>query len=117
MRVEKRFTLGKHTLTAPILHIAAVETFEFIHDNTKITDDLVKDLDSFLPEDFVKGRTNALEYPMYRSAPIHEYKAKKPYNIVVIMGESFKGRVFNQMLSGDTAFAPNIWNFAQVGGF
>lgn len=116
VKVEKRFTLGKHTLTAPILHIAAVETFEFIHDNTKITDDLVKDLDSFLPEDFVKGRKDALEYPMYRSAPTHEYKAKKPYNIVFIMGESFKGRIFNQMLSGDTAFAPNIWNFAQVGG-
>jgi len=115
VKVEKRFTLGKHTLTAPILHIAAVETFEFIHDNSKITDDLVKDLDSFLPKAFVNERTNALEYPMYRSAPTHEYKAKKPYNIVVIMGESFKGRVFNQMLSGDTAFAPNIWNFAHAG--
>ena len=27
-KVDMRFTLGKHTLTAPILHIAAVETFE-----------------------------------------------------------------------------------------
>jgi hypothetical protein len=33
-KIEWRFTLGKHTLTAPILHIAAEETFEFFHDNT-----------------------------------------------------------------------------------
>ena len=114
-KVDMRFTLGKHTLTAPILHIAAVETFEFIHDNAKITEELVSDLDAFLPADFVKARGNALELPMYRGAPTHEYKAKKPYNIVFIMGESFKGRVFNKMLEGDTAIAPNIWNFAHIG--
>lgn len=115
-KVDMRFTLGKHTLTAPILHIAAVETFEFIHDNAKITEELVSDLDAFLPADFVKARGNALELPMYRGAPMHEYEAKKPYNIVFIMGESFKGRVFNKMLEGDTAIAPNIWNFAHIGG-
>ena len=91
-KVDMRFTLGKHTLTAPILHIAAVETFEFIHDNAKITEELVGDLDAFLPKDFAAGRSDALELPMYRGAPTHEYKAKKPYNIVFIMGESFKGR-------------------------
>jgi phosphoglycerol transferase MdoB-like AlkP superfamily enzyme len=111
-KIEKRFTLGKHTLTAPILHIAAVETFEFIHDNTKITDDLVDDLDSFLPSDFVASRPDLAAFPLYRGAPTHEYKAKKRYNIVFIMGESFKGRFFNQMLEGDTALAPNIWKLA-----
>ena len=115
-RVDMRFTLGKHTLTAPILHIAAVETFEFVHDNAKITDELVCDLDAFLPKDFVAGRSNSLGYPMYRSAPVHEYKAKKQYNIVFIMGESFKGRIFNQMLAGDTVLAPNIWKLANGGG-
>ena len=115
-KVDMRFTLGKHTLTAPILHIAAVETFEFIHDNTKITEELVGDLDAFLPSAFAKSRSNSLELPMYRGAPMHEYEAKKPYNIVFIMGESFKGRVFNKMLEGDTAIAPNIWNFAHIGG-
>lgn len=114
-KVDMRFTLGKHTLTAPILHIAAVETFEFIHDNTKITEELVSDLDAFLPKDFAAGRENSLELPMYRSAPTHEYKAKKPYNIVFIMGESFKGRIFNKMLEGDTAVAPNIWKLANGG--
>ena len=34
------------------------------------------------------------------------------YNIVFIMGESFKGRIFNKMLVGDTAVAPNIWKLA-----
>jgi len=116
-KVDMRFTLGKHTLTAPVLHIAAVETFEFIHDNTKITEELVQDLDAFLPESFVKGRKDALEYPMYRSAPTNGYRAKKPYNIVFIMGESFKGRVFNRMLDGDTAVAPNIWKLANGGYF
>ena len=116
-RVDMRFTLGKHTLTAPILHIAAVETFEFIHDNTKITDELVSDLDAFLPADFVASRGNTLERPMYRGAPTYEYKAKKPYNIVFIMGESFKGRIFNKMLDGDTAVAPNIWKLANGGYF
>ena len=116
-KIEKRFTLGKHTLTAPILHIAAVETFEFIHDNTKITDDLVDDLDSFLPPDFVASRPDLAALPMYRGAPTHEYKAKKRYNIVFIMGESFKGRFFNQMLEGDTALAPNIWKLASGGYF
>ena len=111
-KVDMRFTLGKHTLTAPILHIAAVETFEFIHDNAKITEELVSDLDAFLPKDFAAGRSDALELPMYRSAPAHEYRAKKPYNIVFIMGESFKGRIFNKMLKGDTAVAPNIWKLA-----
>ena len=111
-KVDMRFTLGKHTLTAPILHIAAVETFEFIHDNAKITEELVNDLDAFLPKDFAAGRNDALELPMYRSAPTHEYKAKKTYNIVFIMGESFKGRIFNKMLEGDTAIAPNIWKLA-----
>ena len=108
-KVDMRFTLGKHTLTAPVLHIAAVETFEFFHDNAKITEELVKDLDAFLPESFVNSRSDAIEFPMYRSAPTHEYKAKKQYNIVFIMGESFKGRLFNHMLEGDTALAPNIW--------
>lgn len=116
-KIEKRFTLGKHTLTAPILHIAAVETFEFIHDNTKITDDLVDDLNSFLPPDFVASRPDLAALPMYRGAPTHEYKAKKRYNIVFIMGESFKGRFFNQMLEGDTALAPNIWKLANGGYF
>lgn len=116
-KIEKRFTLGKHTLTAPILHIAAVETFEFIHDNAKITDDLVDDLDSFLPPDFVASRPDLAALPMYRGAPTHEYKAKKRYNIVFIMGESFKGRFFNQMLEGDTALAPNIWKLANGGYF
>lgn len=114
-KVDMRFTLGKHTLTAPILHIAAVETFEFIHDNAKITEELVNDLDAFLPKDFATGRSDALELPMYRSAPTHEYKAKKPYNIVFIMGESFKGRIFNKMLDGDTTVAPNIWKLANGG--
>ena len=116
-KVEMRFTLGKYTLTAPILHIAAVETFEFFHDNTKITDELVGDLDAFLSEDFVAGRKNALDFPMYRNAPTHGYKAKKPYNIVFIMGESLKGRVFNKMLDGDTAIAPNILKLANGGYF
>ena len=114
VKVGKRFTLGKHTLTAPVLHIAAVETFEFFHDNTKITGELVADLESFLPIDFLKNRPDT-KLPMYRSAPTHEYKATKPYNIVFIMGESFKGRIFNQMLDGDTAFAPNIWKLASGG--
>ncbi len=114
-RVDMRFTLGKHTLTAPILHIAAEETFEFIHDNAKITDELVGDLDAFLSEDFVAGRKNALDFPMYRSAPTHGYKAKKPYNIVFIMGESLKGRIFNKMLEGDTVIAPNIYKLANGG--
>lgn len=52
MQVDMRFTLGKHTLTAPILHIAAEETFEFMRDNYKITDELVTDLDAFLPKNF-----------------------------------------------------------------
>lgn len=116
-KIEKRFTLGKHTLTAPILHIAAVETFEFFHDNTKITDELVDDLNSFLPPDFVANRPDLAALPMYRGAPTHEYKAKKRYNIVFIMGESFKGRFFNQMLEGDTALAPNIWKLASGGYF
>lgn len=115
-KIEWRFTLGKHTLTAPILHIAAEETFEFFHDNTKITKELVDDLDSFLPQDFVQGRGDAMKFPMYRSAPMYEYKAQKPYNIVFIMGESFKGRVFNKMLEGDTTVAPNIWKLANRGG-
>ena len=114
-KVDMRFTLGKHTLTAPILHIAAVETFEFIHDNAKITEELVDDLDAFLPKDFASSRSDALEFPMYRGAPAHEYKAKRPYNIVFIMGESFKGRIFNKMLNGDTAVAPNIWKLANGG--
>ena len=115
-KIEKRFTLGKHTLTAPILHIAAVETFEFFHDNTKITDELVGDLNSFLPPDFVASRPDLAAYPTYRGAPTHKYRAKKRYNIVFIMGESFKGRFFNQMLEGDTALAPNIWKLA-TGGY
>ena len=45
-----RFTLDKHT-HFPVLHIAAVETFEFIRDNHKITDELVDDLD-LLPSHF-----------------------------------------------------------------
>lgn len=110
--VDMRFTLGKHTLTAPILHIAAEETYEFIRDNNKITDKLIADLDAFLPPDFAQNRPNVKEYPAFRNAASHEYKAKKPYNIVFIFGESYKGRIFNQMLKGDTALAPNLWRLA-----
>ncbi|MFA6342647.1 MAG: sulfatase-like hydrolase/transferase [Fibrobacteraceae bacterium] len=110
--VDMRFTLGKHTLTAPILHIAAEETFEFVLDDYEITDDLIDDLDAFLPSNFAQNRPNAKEYPAFRNAPLHEYKAKKPYNIVFVFGESYKGRIFNQMLDGDTTLAPNLWKLA-----
>ena len=110
--VDMRFTLGKHTLTAPILHIAAEETFEFVLDDYEITDDLIDDLDAFLPSNFAQNRPNAKEYPAFRNAPSHEYKAKKPYNIVFVFGESYKGRIFNQMLDGDTTLAPNLWKLA-----
>ena len=112
--VDMRFTLGKHTVTAPILHIAAEESFEFVRDNYKITDELVKDLDAFLPADFAEKRVN-LEYPGFRKASSGEFKAKHPYNIVFIFGESFKGRIFNQMLEGDTTLAPNVWKLANGG--
>ena len=112
--VDMRFTLGKHTLTAPILHIAAEETFEFVLDDYEITDDLINDLDAFLPSNFAQNRPNAKEYPTFRNAPSHEYKAKKPYNIVFVFGESYKGRIFNQMLDGDTTLAPNLWKLASV---
>lgn len=115
--VDMRFTLGKHTLTAPILHIAAEETFEFVKDDYKITDELVGDLDTFLPADFAKSRPDAMEYPGFRNAPVYKYKAKHPYNIVFIFGESYKGRIFNQMLEGDTALAPNLWKLANGGFF
>lgn len=112
--IDMRFTLGKHTITAPILHIAAEESFEFVHDNYKITDELVKDMDAFLPADFAKNRVS-LEYPGFRKASAVEFKAKHPYNIVFIFGESFKGRIFNQMLEGDTTLAPNVWKLANGG--
>jgi phosphoglycerol transferase MdoB-like AlkP superfamily enzyme len=112
--IDMRFTLGKHTITAPILHIAAEESFEFVRDNYKITDKLVKDMDAFLPADFAKNRVS-LEYPGYRKASAVEFKAKHPYNIVFIFGESFKGRIFNQMLEGDTTLAPNVWKLANGG--
>ncbi|MDR2732113.1 MAG: hypothetical protein LBB36_02735, partial [Fibromonadaceae bacterium] len=47
--VDMRFTLGKHTLTAPILHIGVLEIFERFRDNYKITEENIKDLDAFLP--------------------------------------------------------------------
>lgn len=109
-QVDMRFTLGKHTLTAPILHIAAEETFEFVRDNYKITDELLSDLDTFLPKEFERSDP---EHPAYRSAPAKAYRAKVPYNIVFIFGESFKGRILNQMLDGDTALAPNLWKLSQ----
>ena len=110
--VDMRFTLGKHTITAPILHIAAEETFEFVRDNYKVTNELVSDLDAFLPKDFSANREN-VEYPGYRKELTAPFKATHPYNIVFIFGESFKGRIFNQMLEGDTALAPNIWKLAR----
>jgi len=112
--IDMRFTLGKHTITAPILHIAAQESFEFVRDNYKITDDVVQNLDSFLPEDFPKNRID-VKYPGYRKASTEDFLATHPYNIVFIFGESFKGRIFNQMLEGDTTLAPNIWNLANRG--
>jgi len=104
--VDMRFTLGKHTLTAPILHIGALEIFERFRDNYKITEDAIKDLNAFLPT----------EFSAFHAAPTHEYKAKIPYNIILVFGESYKGRIFNQMLSGDTTFAPNLWKLAKGGG-
>lgn len=112
--IDMRFTLGKHTITAPILHIAAEESFEFVRDNYKITDELVQDLDCFLPEDFAENRVDKA-YPGFRKASSLGFKAKHRYNIVFIFGESFKGRIFNQMLEGDSALAPNIWNLANRG--
>ena len=114
-QIDWRFTLGKWTLTAPILHIAGLETFEFMRDGYAITDELVRDLDAFLPADFAGARPDAA-YPGYRNAPQHEYKATRPYNIVFIFGESYKGRILNRMLDGDTSIAPNLWKMASVGG-
>jgi len=114
--VDMRFTLGKHTLTAPVLHIGVVEIFERFRDNYKITEENIKDFDAFLPPEFSGHRPNATEFPAFRTAPTHEYKAKIPYNIILVFGESYKGRIFNQMLSGDTTFAPNLWELAKGGG-
>ena len=114
-QIDWRFTLGKYTLTAPVLHIAGLETFEFFRDGYSITDELVCDLDAFLPADFAGARSDK-NYPGYRKAPTHEYKATRPYNIVFIFGESYKGRVLNQMLEGDTTIAPTLWKMANVGG-
>lgn len=115
-QIDWRFTLGKYTLTAPVLHIAGLETFEFFRDGYSITDELIQDLDAFLPADFASARSDK-NYPGYRDASQHEFKATKPYNIVFIFGESYKGRVLNQMLEGDTVLAPNLWKMANVGGF
>jgi len=110
--VDIRFTLGKHTLTSPILHIGVLEIFERFRDNYKITEDAIKDLHAFLPAEFSARR----EFPTFRTAPMHEYKANIPYNIILVFGESYKGRIFNQMLLGDTTFAPNLWELAKGGG-
>lgn len=112
MPVDMRFTLGKHTLTAPILHIAAVETFEFMKDDYTITDELLKDLDSFLPVGYEARRGNAKEFPTFAEPSKENFKATYPHNVVFIFGESFKGRIFNQMLEGDTTLAPNLWKLA-----
>ena len=106
--VDMRFTLGKHTLTAPVLHIAAVETFEFLRDDYELTDERLTGLKQFLPADF---RTEK-DYPLYRNA-FTKGKAQKPYNIVFIFGESFKGRIFNEMLNGDSLLAPHLYALAQ----
>jgi len=116
-KIDIRFTLGKHTLTAPILHIAAVETFEFVRDNYSLTDQLIQDLDAFLPAEFAKNRIDAEEFPGFRKAPAQTYKADHPYNIVFIFGESFKGRIINQMLEGDTTLAPSLWSLANRGSY
>ncbi len=114
-KIDWRFTLGKYTLTAPVLHIAGLEMVEFVKDSYSITDELVGDLDAFLPADFREARVNR-DYPGYRNASTVPFKAERPYNILFIFGESFKGRIINQMLAGDTAFAPNLWNLANRGG-
>ncbi len=114
--VDMRFTLGRHTLTSPILHIGALEIFERFRDNYKITEENIKDLYVFLPPEFSEFRPNLVEFPAFRNASTHEYKAKIPYNIILVFGESYKGRIFNQMLSGDTTLAPNLWKLAKGGG-
>jgi len=113
--VDIRFNLGKHTLTSPILHIGALEIFERFRDDYKITEENIKDLYAFLPSEFSDNRPS-LEFPTFRAAPTHEYKAEIPYNIVLVFGESYKGRIFNQMLFGDTTLAPNLWKLTKVGG-
>lgn len=112
MPVDMRFTLGKHTLTAPVLHIAAVETFEFMKDDYTITEELLQDLDSFLPADYAARRHESGKYPTFAEPSSQKFRANYPYNIVFIFGESFKGRILNQMLEGDTALAPNLWKLA-----
>jgi len=114
--VDMRFTLGRHTLTSPILHIGALEIFERFRDNYKITEENIKDLYVFLPPEFSEFRPNLVEFPAFRNVPTHEYKAKIPYNIILVFGESYKGRIFNQMLFGDTILAPNLWKLAKGGG-
>jgi len=114
--VDMRFTLGKHTLTSPILHIGVLEIFERFRDRYKITEESIKDLDAFLPSEFSRHRPDAAEFPAFRSMPAHEYRAKIPYSIILVFSESYKGRIFNQMLSGDTTLAPNLWELAKGGG-
>jgi phosphoglycerol transferase MdoB-like AlkP superfamily enzyme len=114
--VDMRITLGKYTLTAPVLHIGVMEMFERFRDNYKITEEILKDLDAFLPPEFPEYRPNAMEFPAFRAMPTHEYRAKIPYSIILVFGESYKGRIFNQMLSGDTTLAPNLWELAKGGG-
>lgn len=113
--IDWRFTLGKYTLTAPVLHIAGLEMVEYVKDSYSINDELVEHLDAFLPNDFRTARMDK-DFPGYRNAETAPFKATRPYNILFIFGESFKGRIINQMLAGDTALAPNLWNLANRGG-
>jgi hypothetical protein len=110
--VDMRFTLGRHTLTSPILHVGILEIFERFRDNYKITEESIKDLNAFLPPEFSENH----QFPAFRTAPTHEYKAKIPYSIILVFGESYKSRIFNQMLSSDTTLAPNLWELAKGGG-
>jgi len=112
--VDIRFNLGKHTLTSPILHIGVLEIFERFRDNYKITEKNINDLYVFLPPEFSEHQN--LEFPAFRAAPTHEYKAKIPYSIILLFGESYKGRIINLMLSGDTTIAPSLWKLSKVGG-
>ena len=71
--IEMQFNLGKYTLTSPILHIVAWETFEFVRDNEKVTEELVGDLNAFLPKDKIGARQDVMNYPVYFDAAQHEY--------------------------------------------
>jgi membrane-anchored protein YejM (alkaline phosphatase superfamily) len=96
------------------LHMAVQEVLLYQEERAAGMEINTQALRAFLPQDFLPASE---DFPVYNKKVNLTYKSTKEYNVVLFIGESFKGNVFSQMFwQNDSLLMPHLLRLSQKGG-